>query len=40
LPEPLRRLEPHASYPMQVGEALKRLAAEVDARFAPTEKVR
>jgi nicotinate phosphoribosyltransferase len=39
LPEPLRRLEPGAPYSIQVGEALKRLAAEVDNRFAPTEKV-
>jgi nicotinate phosphoribosyltransferase len=39
LPEPLRRLEPGASYPMQVGEALKRLAAEVDHRFAAAERV-
>jgi hypothetical protein len=35
----LRRLEPGAPYSIQVGEALKRLAAEVDNRFAPTEKV-
>jgi nicotinate phosphoribosyltransferase len=40
LPEPLRRLEPDASYPMQVGEALKRLAAEVDHRFAAAEGAR
>ena len=39
LPEPLRRLEPGASYPMDVGEALKRLAAEVDNRFAAAEGV-
>jgi nicotinate phosphoribosyltransferase len=39
LPEPLRRLEPGASYPMQVGEALKRLAAEVDNRSAAAEGV-
>lgn len=31
LPEPLRRLEPHA-YPVEIGEPLKRLAAEADAR--------
>ena len=35
LPEPLRRLEPAASYPVEVAEALKRLAAEVDRRLAP-----
>jgi nicotinate phosphoribosyltransferase len=39
LPEPLRRLERGASYPMQVGEALKRLAAEVDNRSAAAEGV-
>jgi nicotinate phosphoribosyltransferase len=32
LPEPLRRLEPDASYPVKVSEALTRLAAEVDGR--------
>jgi nicotinate phosphoribosyltransferase len=32
LPEPLRRLEPGASYPVEVSEALQRLAAEVDGR--------
>ena len=34
LPEPLRRLEPGASYPVEVSEALQRLAAEVDGRVA------
>jgi nicotinate phosphoribosyltransferase len=33
LPEPLRRLEPGASYPVEVSEALRRLAAEVDGRM-------
>jgi nicotinate phosphoribosyltransferase len=40
LPEPLRLLEPDAPYQLQVGEALQRLAAEVDKRFAPAEEVR
>jgi nicotinate phosphoribosyltransferase len=34
LPEPLRRLEPAASYPVEVADALKRLAREVDDRLA------
>jgi nicotinate phosphoribosyltransferase len=34
LPEPLRRLEPGASYPVEVSEALRRLAVEVDGRMA------
>jgi nicotinate phosphoribosyltransferase len=34
LPEPLRRLEAGASYPVQVADALTRLAAEVDRRTA------
>jgi len=33
LPEPLRKLEPGASYPVEVSKTLKRLAAEVDARM-------
>jgi nicotinate phosphoribosyltransferase len=37
LPEPMRRLEPEASYPVQIGEALVRLAAEVDERLARNE---
>src|SRR5436309_4553778 len=32
MPETLRRLEPGASYPVEVSEALRRLAAEVDGR--------
>ncbi len=34
LPEPLRRLEPTAPYPVQVSDALSRLAHEVDVRLA------
>jgi nicotinate phosphoribosyltransferase len=34
LPEPLRRLEPGASCPVEVAEALKQLAADVDRRLA------
>jgi len=34
LPEPLRRLEPAASYPVGVSDALRRLAGEVDGRMA------
>ena len=37
LPEPLRRLEPGASYPLEVADALVRLAAEVDWRVAQQE---
>jgi nicotinate phosphoribosyltransferase len=37
LPEPLRRLELGASYPVQVTESLVRLAAEVDQRLAEQE---
>jgi nicotinate phosphoribosyltransferase len=33
LPEPLRRLEPGASYPVQIGQALQRLAGDVDSRL-------
>jgi nicotinate phosphoribosyltransferase len=40
LPEPLRRLEPGASYPVEVADALKRLAAEVDRRLADHERSR
>jgi nicotinate phosphoribosyltransferase len=40
LPEPLRRLEPDASYPVQVTEVLVRLAAEVDRRLAEREQAR
>jgi nicotinate phosphoribosyltransferase len=38
LPEALRRLEPDASYPVEVSDALTGLAAEVDARVAPRQK--
>jgi nicotinate phosphoribosyltransferase len=34
LPQPLRALEPAAAYPVQVSDALQRLAAEVDRRQA------
>jgi nicotinate phosphoribosyltransferase len=34
LPEPLRSLQSGATYPVQVGEPLRRLAAEVDRRLA------
>jgi nicotinate phosphoribosyltransferase len=34
LPEPLRRLEAGPTYPVEVSEKLRRLAAEVDARLA------
>lgn len=40
LPEPLRRLEPEGPYPVQVAEALMRLASEVDSRLEPHERVR
>ena len=33
LPEPLRRLEPGAAYPVEIGGELKALAAEVDSRI-------
>jgi nicotinate phosphoribosyltransferase len=33
LPEPLRRLEPGASYRVDIGQALERLAGEVDSRL-------
>jgi nicotinate phosphoribosyltransferase len=38
LPEPLRRLEPGASYPVEVSGGLTRLAAEVDGRVAHAQK--
>jgi Nicotinate phosphoribosyltransferase C-terminal domain len=38
MPEPLRCLEPGASYTVQVTERLKRLAAEVDQRLAQQEE--
>jgi nicotinate phosphoribosyltransferase len=34
LSEPLRRLEPAASYPVEVSDTLRRLAVEVDGRMA------
>lgn len=40
LPEPLRRLESGASYPVEVSETLKRLAAEVDGRVGQLRKGR
>jgi nicotinate phosphoribosyltransferase len=40
LPEPLRRLEPDASYPVEVSETLRRLAAEVDARVGHQQKAK
>jgi nicotinate phosphoribosyltransferase len=39
LPEPLRRLEPRATCPVEVAEPLKRLASEVDRRLAQHERV-
>jgi nicotinate phosphoribosyltransferase len=39
LPEPLRALEPGATYPVKVADALVRLAAEVDNRLAQRESV-
>jgi hypothetical protein len=38
LPEPLRNLEPNATYPVHVGEALKNLMAEFDARLNDQER--
>jgi nicotinate phosphoribosyltransferase len=35
LPEPLRRLEPGATYPVEIADELKTLAAEVDRRLQP-----
>jgi nicotinate phosphoribosyltransferase len=40
LPEPLRRLEPGASYPVAVGDALVKLADTVDSRLTDHERVR
>jgi nicotinate phosphoribosyltransferase len=39
LPEPLRKLEPGASYPVELADALLRLATEVDNRMAHSESV-
>ena len=38
LPEPLRRLEPGATCPVEVAAALRRLAGEVDSRLAQHER--
>jgi nicotinate phosphoribosyltransferase len=38
LPEPLRRLEPAASYPVEVSDALRRLAVEVDGRMSHRQR--
>ncbi len=38
LPEPFRRLDPAASYPVRVAEPLRRLAAEVDRRIDQRER--
>jgi nicotinate phosphoribosyltransferase len=40
LPEPLRRLEPDASYPVEVSDVLRRLAAEVDGRMAQAQEAK
>jgi nicotinate phosphoribosyltransferase len=40
LPEPLRLLEPAASYPVEVSDTLRRLAADVDARMAHQQKTK
>src|SRR5262249_30823536 len=40
LPEPLRRLEPDASYPVEVSDALRRLAAEVHGRMAHAQEAK
>jgi nicotinate phosphoribosyltransferase len=37
LPEPLRRLESDCAYPVQMADALTRLATDVDSRLAPLE---
>jgi len=39
LPEPFRQLEPQGSYPVQVADALVRLAGEVDSRLSAHESV-
>jgi nicotinate phosphoribosyltransferase len=39
LPEPLRNLEPGATSPVEIADALVRLAAEVDSRVAQRESV-
>jgi nicotinate phosphoribosyltransferase len=40
LSEPLRRLEPAASYPVEVSDTLRRLAVEVDGRMAHRQKAK
>jgi predicted component of type VI protein secretion system len=40
LPDPVRRLEPGTSYAVEVADALKQLAAEVDRRLADHERSR
>ncbi len=40
LPQPLRRLEPGAPYPVEVADVLKQLTAEVDRRLAEQERSR
>jgi len=40
LPESLRKLEPDASYPVEVSDALRRLAAEVDGRMAHAQEAK
>jgi nicotinate phosphoribosyltransferase len=40
LPEPLRKLEPGTSYPVEVSEVLKRLVAEVDGRMRQVEQAK
>jgi nicotinate phosphoribosyltransferase len=40
LPEPLRRLQTGASYPVEVSDALKRLAADVDGSAARQDKAK
>jgi nicotinate phosphoribosyltransferase len=39
LPEPLRDLEPGATCPVEIADALVRLAADVDSRLAQRESV-
>ena len=39
LPEPLRELEPDTAYPVDVADALVKLAAEVDLRLVQSERV-
>jgi nicotinate phosphoribosyltransferase len=38
LPDPLRRLEPGASYPVRVGDRLVELAADFDRRLAQHDR--